>query len=357
MILKHDIRLATLADAARIGEMSRDLIEHGLGWRWTPNSIRRCIRDLVALSSLPALWIKADARQIAESIGMLAVSILDADSAYVFLHDPEFESLYHHQSSDERSLDAAELRKRYRPNTMYEIDDGIARLRASCVPIGREPGSGLMVLSRRSGFPTDTERTLLRVAANQAAAAIERWRSETKTIEQSRALQRLTVTETALYTFTDRLFRAGALNEIYEAGLDAIIDVMRCDRASILMFDGASAMRFVAWRGLSEDYRDAVDGHSPWKPEDNQAAPISINNVEMTADVTPELKAIVKREGIGALIFIPIFAGAKVMGIIRWGVVSSSHPRRSAGATGRNRWSVRRGGPDLRSAVAWVRAR
>ena len=45
MILKHDIRLATLADAARIGEMSRDLIEHGLGWRWTPNSIRRCIRD------------------------------------------------------------------------------------------------------------------------------------------------------------------------------------------------------------------------------------------------------------------------------------------------------------------------
>ena len=45
MILKHDIRLATLADAARIGEMSRDLIEHGLGWRWTPHSIGRCIRD------------------------------------------------------------------------------------------------------------------------------------------------------------------------------------------------------------------------------------------------------------------------------------------------------------------------
>ena len=45
MILKHDIRLAMLADAARIGEMSRDLIEYGLGWRWTPNSIRRCIRD------------------------------------------------------------------------------------------------------------------------------------------------------------------------------------------------------------------------------------------------------------------------------------------------------------------------
>jgi ribosomal-protein-alanine N-acetyltransferase len=43
MILNHAIRLAPLDDAPRIGEMSRDLIEHGLGWRWTPSSIRQCI--------------------------------------------------------------------------------------------------------------------------------------------------------------------------------------------------------------------------------------------------------------------------------------------------------------------------
>jgi hypothetical protein len=45
VIANHDIRLATLADAAGIGEMSRDLIEHGLGWRWTPARIRRCLGD------------------------------------------------------------------------------------------------------------------------------------------------------------------------------------------------------------------------------------------------------------------------------------------------------------------------
>jgi ribosomal-protein-alanine N-acetyltransferase len=45
MIIEHAIRLATPADAARIGVMSRDLIERGLGWRWTPASIRRCIAD------------------------------------------------------------------------------------------------------------------------------------------------------------------------------------------------------------------------------------------------------------------------------------------------------------------------
>lgn len=45
MILNHGIRLATIDDAARIGTMSRDLIEHGLSWRWTPASIRQCIRS------------------------------------------------------------------------------------------------------------------------------------------------------------------------------------------------------------------------------------------------------------------------------------------------------------------------
>jgi ribosomal-protein-alanine N-acetyltransferase len=45
MISQHAIRLATTDDAPRIGVMSRDLIEHGLRWRWTPARIRDCIRS------------------------------------------------------------------------------------------------------------------------------------------------------------------------------------------------------------------------------------------------------------------------------------------------------------------------
>lgn len=45
MIVNHKIRLATLDDAAQIALMSRDLIEHGLGWGWRPQSIQRCIRN------------------------------------------------------------------------------------------------------------------------------------------------------------------------------------------------------------------------------------------------------------------------------------------------------------------------
>jgi [ribosomal protein S18]-alanine N-acetyltransferase len=39
------IRLAVLADAPAIAVMSRDLIETGLGWRWTPRAVAALIRN------------------------------------------------------------------------------------------------------------------------------------------------------------------------------------------------------------------------------------------------------------------------------------------------------------------------
>jgi PAS domain S-box-containing protein len=277
--------------------------------------VRRCVRDLVALSSLPALWIKADPSQIAESVGLLAVSILDADFACVFLNDPQIEAVHCHQRSNERLIDLASVRERYRPNSMFEIEDGDrGRLRATCVPIGSEAGSGLVALSRRPDFPNGTEQTLLRVAANQAGIAIQRSKSEARVAEQTRALEQLKESETALYTFTDRLFRAESDHEIYDAGLDAIFSILCCDRASILLFDNHDVMRFVAWRALSEHYRKAVEGHSPWKADDRFAEPICIADIEKATDLPEALKAVVSAERIAALAFIPIFVGGKIAG-------------------------------------------
>jgi ribosomal protein S18 acetylase RimI-like enzyme len=45
MITHHAIRLACDADAQPIACMSRDCIEHGLGWSWRPVRVRRCITD------------------------------------------------------------------------------------------------------------------------------------------------------------------------------------------------------------------------------------------------------------------------------------------------------------------------
>ena len=73
---------------------------------------------------------------------------------------------------------------------------------------------------------------------------------------------------TALYRLTDRLYRAKSADDVYAAALDAIVGTLGCARASILLFDEQGVMDFVAWRGLSEHYRTALRGHSPWKPGD-----------------------------------------------------------------------------------------
>lgn len=44
-IRNFEIRLASQRDALRIAEMSRELIEVGLGWSWTPARVLRSLQD------------------------------------------------------------------------------------------------------------------------------------------------------------------------------------------------------------------------------------------------------------------------------------------------------------------------
>jgi PAS domain S-box-containing protein len=127
------------------------------------------------------------------------------------------------------------------------------------------------------------------------------------------ALARRVAEQAALYEFTDRLFRATARHEVYDAALDAIIRALGCSRASVLLFDDSGKMSFVAWRGLSQTYRDAVSGHSPWRPGDRNAQPVCIDRAD-TANLPAELKAVLARERIEALAFIPLTVDGAVIG-------------------------------------------
>src|SRR5262249_7768941 len=98
-------------------------------------------------------------------------------------------------------------------------------------------------------------------ASKTAAAVTARKRAES-------SLQRRADAQTPLCLFTTRLYRAETIKDVYEAALDAIMDAMHCSRASILRCDTDGVMRFVAWRGLSESYRRATTGHSPWQRDD-----------------------------------------------------------------------------------------
>jgi PAS domain S-box-containing protein len=119
--------------------------------------------------------------------------------------------------------------------------------------------------------------------------------------------------QAALYEFTDRLFRAGAAEETYNAALDAIVRALGCERASMLMFDASGVMKFVAWRGLSDDYRRAVEGHTPWARGTKDPQPITIGDID-AADLDAGLKATVKAEGIAALAFVALTEKGELVG-------------------------------------------
>ncbi len=119
--------------------------------------------------------------------------------------------------------------------------------------------------------------------------------------------------QAALYRFTDRLFRAQSLEDVYAAALDAIMAALHCSRAAILRCDADGVMRFAAWRGLSDRYRAAVEGHSPWSPGEANPEPVCIADTA-GAELEPPLAAAVKREGIGALAFIPVMAEGRLIG-------------------------------------------
>lgn len=117
----------------------------------------------------------------------------------------------------------------------------------------------------------------------------------------------------ALYQLSEQLHRAASLADTYDAAMDAIEAALGCDRSAILLFDAAGVMQFVASRGLSASYRDAVSGHSPWRAGDSEAAPIDVADVA-NSDLSPELKAKVLGEGIHATAFIPLVSDGVLIG-------------------------------------------
>jgi PAS domain S-box-containing protein len=167
--------------------------------------------------------------------------------------------------------------------------------------------SGELAHTRRDGtrIITFSRWTIERDAQGQRTFILETNTDITERKEGERVLVEYARQQSALYKLVDQLHRADILTDIFDASLDAIVSALQCDRASILLFDETKVMHFVAWHGLSEDYRKATDGHSPWKYGEENPTPIWYDDVN-SSDLSDSLKAVIAREGIGSLAFIPL---------------------------------------------------
>ena len=116
-----------------------------------------------------------------------------------------------------------------------------------------------------------------------------------------------------IYQITEAVSRAAKLEEIYQIALNGLQLALKADRTSVLLFDSDGVLRFKAWRRLSQEYRQRVEGHSPWSSETINPQPISIGDVEIEPSLA-ELRSVIVGEGIRALGFIPLVTPEKLLG-------------------------------------------
>ncbi len=116
-----------------------------------------------------------------------------------------------------------------------------------------------------------------------------------------------------LRNLMERVAEAATLPDVYSCALTCLQDTLEVERASLLVFDEHKVMRFVAWTGLSDRYRAAVDGHSPWKPHDTAATPVLVSDVREDPGCA-DYRAIMESEDIRACAFIPLRFANRVLG-------------------------------------------
>lgn len=103
------------------------------------------------------------------------------------------------------------------------------------------------------------------------------------------------------------------IEQIYQQALVSLKKATGVERASILLFDPDGVMRFKAWLGLSDKYRSAVEGHTPWSQEDINPAPIVTYDIFADKELTPYFQ-VFTAEDIRGLAFIPLLYRSKVIG-------------------------------------------
>src|SRR5262245_43475119 len=116
-----------------------------------------------------------------------------------------------------------------------------------------------------------------------------------------------------LYEMTEAVAREITAQEVYDIALRSLMAAVGAHRAAILLFDEEGTLRFQAWHGLSEAYRTAVEGHSPWSPDTTDPQPIGVPDVSADPSLAP-LRDAIRAEGIQALAFIPLVGQGRLLG-------------------------------------------
>lgn len=170
--------------------------------------LRACVRDLVALSTLPALWVGREPEAVVEGAVDLLVTVLRLDLAYIRISKSpggtpiEAASVAGAKRTAQRAEDVGRSLDSFLSTggksaslTLSDLSNGRS-MNVAAAPLGLEGSHGVVAAaSARPDFPTELEWLLLTTAANQIATSL---RSANALAEQQRMKESLALSETRL---------------------------------------------------------------------------------------------------------------------------------------------------------------
>ncbi|MGZ3418030.1 MAG: sigma-54 interaction domain-containing protein [Polyangiales bacterium] len=149
-------------------------------------ALRACVRDLAALSALPAMWIGRSAEAVMGSFLEVLVASLRLDVAYIRVADPNGDPLEGARADGVGDLaphmDA--IRATCAPMLLPHGDRSVANpvgpgvLRVAVAGLSVDGSYGVVTGSRRADYPTQLETMVLAAAVNHASIWLSAARSE-----------------------------------------------------------------------------------------------------------------------------------------------------------------------------------
>jgi PAS domain S-box-containing protein len=143
-------------------------------------ALRTALRELVALSTIPAAWVGREPPAIAAGLADVLVGSLQLDFAFVRLCDPKGDGAIEETRGHAWKAFPEWLQTHLRVVGQFSCKeivadlDGAETCRGVVIPIGVNAEGGLVAAaSSRTGFPSEIDQLLLSVAANHAAAAFQ----------------------------------------------------------------------------------------------------------------------------------------------------------------------------------------
>ena len=194
-------------------------------------SLRTVLRDLVALSAIPAAWVGLEPAAVAAGLADALAGLLQLDFVYVRLCIPgvadavdiargegwdTFPAWLEGHLAERGRLSGRQI--------VLDVDGGAAGRHGIVIPIGVEAEGGMVAAaSGRAGFPSEADQLLLNLAANHAAATFQNERLKEQQA-QMRSLECLDRIDRAIQGSSD-------LEDMMGDVLDMVLETFGCDRA------------------------------------------------------------------------------------------------------------------------------